>query len=203
MDDIPLPPPRDWIVAGTEARLSVIEVGRLATPEGRIVFLDPLSSDTGRAAGFVAVPDSGGALVVFRDQAEGRNSKLALIFAEAAVHGGAEVGAIPVDTGLVSVFTPATARALARFADTLAPGQDLYNDFFAFFDEPAGGEAKFVPLPDGTPIPYIHSGWGDGHYPVFTLTGETGNVIAVYTDFMGRNDAGAFLRPPGTPPEAD
>ena len=186
---------RDWIVDHSDADLDVAEIGPFATPEGRVTFGDPLVF--AHTPNWIAVPQSGGALVVFHDPLLGRNSKLALIFSDRTVAGGSDVAICAVDAGLASVFTPATHAAMTRFLAALPKDVDPYNDHFSKYDDAAGGERKFVPLPDGTPVPYVHAGWGDGAYPVFALTDMAGTVIAVYTDFMGVNDDGDWLLPPG------
>jgi hypothetical protein len=146
---------------------------------------------------YIDTPSHSGRIVVFHDTLEMRNSKLAIIFSDAPVCGGADVGVCAVDAGMASIFTPQTHAALATFIKNMPAGKSIYNDFFYKYDDPQGGERKIVALPDGTPVPYVHSGWGDGAYPVFTLTDAQGKVCAVYTDFMGRNAEGAWLVPPG------
>ena len=85
--------------------------------------------------------------------------------------------------------------ATSRFYDGLP--EDPYNHYFHKFDDPAGGERKIVLLPDGTPVPYVHSGWGDGGYPVFILTEASGAVCAAYTDFMGEKRRRCLADPTG------
>lgn len=186
----------EWITANTDARLEVTEAGPYSTPEGQVVALDPLAFF--QAAEYVKIPTANGRLVVFHDKDEERNSKMALIFSEAHVAGGKDVGTCAVDAGMASFFTPETHAAQTAFANTLASDGNLYHDHFEQFDNvPAGGERKIVTLPDGTPVPYVHSGWGDGGYPVFTLTDTQGALCAVYVDFMGCNEEGEWLAPPG------
>ncbi len=188
-------PAEEWIVALTEHKLTVHDLGPFATEAGRVTFIDPLICPT--EAPFHTVPDAGGRLVVFENVEDGRNSKLALIFSDAHVAGGAELGAVPVDAGMASVLTPEGFAALNAHADALGPDANLYDDFFSQFSEPSGGERKRVPLPNGIEVPYIHAGWGDGTYPIFSLTDADGEICAIYTDFMGRNRAGDWLLPPG------
>ena len=103
-----------------------------------------------------------------------------------------------VDAGMGSLFTRDTFDAMAAWLKTLR--LDPYTAFFEEHDNtPPGLERKVVPLPDGTPVPYVHSGWGDGAYPVFTLTDASGIVVAAYTDFLGCDDDGTWLTPPGPP----
>ncbi|MEL7262060.1 MAG: DUF4241 domain-containing protein [Pseudomonadota bacterium] len=186
---------KDWIVDHTDADLAIADIGAFDTPEGKCAMIDPLVF--AQPPDWISIPTEGAQLVAFRDVVDGRNSKLALIFPGGTVAGGAEAGVCLVDAGMASVFTPATHAAMDRFIDALPEGANPYDDYFSTYDDPAGGEHKIVALPDGTPVPYIHSGWGDGAYPVFTLTDVAGVVIAVYTDFMGTNDDGDWLLPPG------
>lgn len=186
---------RAWIVAQNAATLEIVEVGDFPTPQGQLAMLDALI--LAPTPQWIDVPDTGGKIVVFHDPNEGRNSKLALIFSDATVAGGAEVGVLPIGAGLASLFTQDTFASTSAFFDSFKDQSNPYDDFFFKFDDPEGGERKIVPLPDGTPVPYIHSGWGDGAYPVYVLHDMAGDVIAVYTDFMGKNDAGDWLQPPG------
>lgn len=186
----------DWIVANTEVRLDVVEAGPLPTPEGKAAILDPLALMQTLEPNLIDVPTTGGRVVVFHEPDQGRNSKLALVFSDSPVTGGADVATCAVDAGMGSVFTPTTHTNLLRFIDEDLK-TDPYNGFFHAHDDPNGGERKIVTLPDGTPIPYVHSGWGDGGYPVFTLTDADGTLCALYTDFMGKNDQGEYLTPPG------
>ena len=186
---------REWIDAKTETDFEVTEVGAFSTAEGLVCMIDPLVF--GQPPNFVQVPNENGRIVVFFDSKEWRNSKLALIFSEETVAGGDDVGVCMVDAGMASIFTPATHQAMTKFVDSGGDYFNVYDEYFMEFDESNGAERKIVPLPDGTPVPYIQSGWGDGRYPVFTLKDVNGQVIAIYTDFLGKDESGAWLTPPG------
>lgn len=187
---------RDWIIANTDAPLEVCEVGAFPTPEGQVTALDPLAFF--QPAEYVATPKATPAFVVFHDRSEGLNSKMALIYSDAHVAGGQDKATCWVDAGMASFFTPVTHAAQTAYANTIASDGNLYHNHFEAFDNILpGGERKIVTLPDGTPIPYVHPGWGDGGYPVFTLTDPNGALCAVYVDFIGRNEEGAWLTPPG------
>ncbi len=183
-----------WIQSNNDSELTVTDAGFFATAEGRVTFLDPLAFY--ESPSWIDVPDSGGRVIVFFDPKVDRNSKLALVFGDGEVAGGNSVAMFMVDAGMASVFTPTTHAAQFAFAKSLGHG-NLYDDYFEKFDDPSGGERKIASLPDGTPVPYVHSGWGDGVYSVFTLTDTNGYVLAVYTDFIGRNAGGDWLVPPG------
>lgn len=166
---------RQWIATNTHASLEITNLGPFETPEGLVAFCDPLVLMADFAQHSASCPRSGGEIVVFHDTKECRNSKLA------------------------SIFTPGTHTATQAFYKALGPKRDPYAVHFSRYDEPCGGERKIVPLPNGTPEPYIHSGWGDGAYPVFSLTDSAGRICALYTDFPGRDEEGRWLTPPDGP----
>ena len=186
---------QNWIATNTGGDLTIAQCGAFPTSQGQIAALDPLAF--WQLPNYVSVPKTGGRVVVFHDVAHARNSKLALIFKDTPVVGGADVDTCAVSAGMASFFSPETYTATDAFYKALKDGADPYNDFFAAHDEPEGGERKIVPLPDGTPVPYVHSGWGDGNFPVFTLHDKNDSVCAIYIDFMGRDDGSAYLTPPG------
>ena len=186
---------REWILASNAAPLEVTEAGNFPTLEGKAAIIDPLCLI--KPQEWIDVPKDGGQVTVFFDPEQGRNSKLALIFSSAEVAGGDDVSTCMVDAGMASIFTPETYRATDAFRDGLGETGNIYDDYFERFDEPSGGERKMAHLPDGTPVPYVHSGWGDGAYPVFTLLGPSREVVAIYTDFLGCNENGDYLTPPG------
>lgn len=190
-----------WIMSETAADLRITEVGPLETPEGRVIAADPLTYSADWALLEIAVPTGGGRLFVAHDVAEGRISKAVLVFADAAPVCGADVATIPVDTGLASFLTPATAKALDQAGAALADARkDLYNNWFhaLFGDEHVVAGA--YPLPDSpATVAIFSSGWGDGSYPVATLSDAGGAVVAVYADFMGKDDEGNWLLPDNCP----
>ena len=192
--------PRDWIIQNTSARLDATEVGRLEIAGGNIALLDPLFFSQPMEDAQIPVPDGAADIVIFHDRDEGRNSKLAVIFADAPVQGGTEAATCFIETGMASVFTASSHAAMNDFLEVLGPDKNLYDDYFCKFDSEGSVERKMAQLPDGTPVPYAHTGWGDGAYPVFTLTDATGTLLAVYCDFMGCNDDGDWLTPPGVKP---
>ena len=185
----------EWISTNNDARLEVTDAGDFPTPEGKVTALDPLAFF--QEPTYTDTPTSGGKLVVFYDPDAERNSKMALVFSDALVAGGSDAGTCMVEAGMASLFTPATLTAQTAFAAKIASDSNLYDGYFDQFDDPTGAERKIVKLPDGTPVPYVHSGWGDGGYPVFTLTDTNGALCAIYVDFMGCDEEGEWLAPPG------
>ncbi len=121
----------------------------------------------------------------------------------------AEVGSIDTSEGKVVFLDPPgfsqmpncrprTNAATTAFANELDTRANLYDDCSSESNDRIGGERKILKLPDGTPVPYVHSGYGDGAYGAIALHDSSENVCAVYADFMGFNDKyGAWLVPPG------
>jgi len=187
--------PIEWIAAHTEATMEFERFGTFATRDGRLSVVDPLSASK---ADFVDVPKATARLVVFYGTESERESKLALVYRDEAVHGGSWLLDCPVDAGVVSPVTPSSFKALLDFVESL--DGNPYDAYFARYDK-AGNEGPWGQLPDGTRLPYIHSVWGDGTYPVFALWTKAGDVCAVYVDFHGIGDEdGTWLTPPGVAP---
>ncbi|MBM7066653.1 DUF4241 domain-containing protein [Actibacterium sp. 188UL27-1] len=74
--------------------------------------------------------------------------------------GGADIGTWAVDAGMTCICMPTTHAAMEVFL-TSKPDMDPHDDYFADYDDSEGAERKIFALPDGTPVPYIQSGWGD------------------------------------------
>ena len=195
----------EWIVDKTSDVLDPVAYGDFPTPDGKLGVIDPLCTTE---TAFFDVPTLGAKLIVLFDEESNRESKLVLVFSDDAVTGGAYHGDCAVDGGAVSPVTPATLTALNAFRATLPaeypsespnyryPPPNLYIEHFEQYDE-AGAEPGKAALPDGTPVPFVRSGWGDGHYPVFTLTDKEGSLCAVYCDFMGCEKTENWVMPPG------
>jgi hypothetical protein len=109
---------------------------------------------------------------------------------------GEDVATVGIDTGLAGFFDKPSLTALNRDAKALGPEKDLYNDWFDALIGQIAVVAQIAPLPSGAAFPMVSTGWGDGGYPVATLNGAGGEVLAVYVDFMGRDDEGTWLLPP-------
>ncbi|MEM9344094.1 MAG: DUF4241 domain-containing protein [Pseudomonadota bacterium] len=190
----------DWIIAACAAPLMAHEVGTLDTSSGQLAMIDPLVFWVSFEESAFKVPKTGGRIVVLEDTRARLNSKMVIVFADGDVEGGADVATLLVDAGMGSLFTRDTYDAMKAWVEGLE--YDPYTTLFEEHDNvPPGGERKIVPLPDGTPVPYVHTGYGDGGYPVFTLTDAEGAVVAAYADFMGCDEAGKWLAPPGVAQE--
>ena len=195
---------KNWIIDNSSDQAECDAPGHFPTPEGRLSVIDPLCSTEAR---FIEVPTTGGDLLVISD-GEGYWERFALIFADGEVAGGTHEFDCLVDGGVASPVTPASLNALNTLRRQIPqvypkghpnaryPAPNLYIEHFEQFDE-AGAEPLKASLPDGTLMPYIHSGFGDGAYPVFTLTDQAGANLAVYCDFLGNEELENWVAPPG------
>lgn len=185
-----------WIQENTETSLHIQEVASLTLAEGGLIVADALIADGFDQYTVISAPAGPARLVVAFDPAEdGRPSKAMLVFSAAPVVCGHDVATVGIDTGLAGFFDRPTLVAMTRDAAALGPGKDLYNDWFHGLIGQTPVVAGLVALPSGGAVPMVSSGWGDGGYPVATLNGAGGEVLAVYVDFMGRNADGDWLLP--------
>ncbi|MDJ0640685.1 MAG: DUF4241 domain-containing protein [Paracoccaceae bacterium] len=194
----------EWIIAETGGDLGVELFGAFSTFEAKLSFVDPLCATQ---ATFFSVPASKSQLVLFSTN-DGYWSKLALVYSNEFVCGGRHELDCDVDGGAVSPVTPASLEALNAFRATLPtdypkdspnhryPAPNLYIEHFEQYDEEDAAPWNAT-LPDGTPVPFIRSGYGDGTYPVFTLVAEDGSVCAAYCDFFGSHEKDNWIMPPG------
>jgi hypothetical protein len=89
-----------------------------------------------------------------------------------------------VDGGAIATGMPAPERWHDELFDNGTP-----ESWFSRMDDPEHIRAGLanVPLPraqDGANIVIIHSGWGDGIYPVVGGYAEDGRLVRVHIDFM-------------------
>lgn len=190
----------EWVVKNTDVPLQVEEVAKLTMAPGGLVVADALIADQFEYFTRIATPAGPARFVVAIDKAQdGRPSKAMLVFSDAPVACGQDVATVGIDSGLAAFFDRATLKAVNHDGAALGPGKDIYNDWFYALigDKPV--VAGPVPLPSGAVVPMVSSGWGDGAYPVATLNDANGQIVAVYADFMGRDDEGTWLLPPPCP----
>ncbi|MEZ5796683.1 MAG: DUF4241 domain-containing protein [Paracoccaceae bacterium] len=186
----------DWMAAQTALPLNFHVVGTLDLAEGGVIAVDPLMYDP--AVDWPAIPAPAGLayLVVALDDESQRISKALLVFSDAAPVCGHDETTLGVDTGLAAFLDPPRAAALAADGAALAAaGKDIYNDWFDAQIGQTHVVAHLLPLPSGTEIPIVSSGWGDGGYPVASLADDQGRMVALYADFMGKDDEGTWLLP--------
>lgn len=181
----------EWIMANTEQPLRWTHVGGY-DPDGPIIGVDSLTYEPSYPWPYVDVPDGRAQFYAFFDDESGRVSKAAIVFSDAEPSCGEDVATMPVDTGTGSFLDRKAANALDKIA--METG-DLYGYFMAPQVGDAHAFAKFLKLPDGHVFPAFQTGWGDGGYPVASLHASNGAMVAIYADFMGKDDDGNWLLP--------
>lgn len=188
-----------WLRNRTGHALDVQAIGPVAIAPGGVIVVDPLTYSTGYDWPFLAVPEGQAQFLVALDAESGRVSKAALVFSDAPVACGHDEATVGVDTGLAAFLDRPAAAALEADSQALGPGRDIYNDWFDALIGETHVVKEMVPLPSGTRFPMMSSGWGDGGYPVASLSDAEGRMVAIYVDFMGMNEDGDWLLPPECP----
>lgn len=157
---------------------------------GQLYATDPLTLSQTEGA-TLAVPDRPARLIGLLEREHGRAALMALIWSNADVVCGEDLTTIGVSTGLAGFLTPADVRALDAYAD---PSFGTYHGTYAEQLEAAIPTIPFIArLPSGASFPVSGSGLGDGGYPVASLYDAEGNMVALYTQFIGDGD---WLLPP-------
>ncbi len=190
------PPAIDWLISQTARPLDLRKVGSY-TPNGPLIGVDPLTYVADYKWPYADVPAGPATFYALIDREDGRVSKAVLVFSGTAPTCGADLATIPVDTGTGAFLDRDTAAELDALGAKLADqGKDLYNDFLMEKMGDSSDYADFITLPQGHRFPIFGTGWGDGRYPVASLTDGAGQVIALYADFMGADEKGTWLLPP-------
>jgi hypothetical protein len=184
-----------WVRSMTGFPLEMRAIGTVTIAPGGVIVADPLTFFS--AAGSPAIPAPAGSaqFIVALDAETGRVSKALLVFSAAPVACGRDEATVGVDTGLAAFLDQPTALALANLAQAVSPDRNIYDDWFNRFIGASQVVADLVPLPSGESVPMMSSGWGDGGYPVASLSDAEGRMVAVYADFMGINEDGDWLLP--------
>ena len=185
-----------WIDAQSQSPLQWDHVGSVDIAPGGVIVVDPLTYGAGLDWPFIPTPSGRAAFMVARDAEYGRVSKAVLLFADGVVVCGHDEATVGVDTGLAAFLDAPRAAALVTDGEAFGANANMYDDWFADLIDDRPVVADLVPLPSGTAIPMMSSGWGDGGYPVASLRDKDGAMIALYVDFMGRDDEGNWLLPP-------
>ncbi|MBF9044778.1 DUF4241 domain-containing protein [Rhodobacterales bacterium HKCCE4037] len=193
-----------WLETGIGLETVRVEAGIWHPVGGAIHATDPLTLwQTGPEAETITVPDTPARVVGLRrdepygDTVDPRGAVLALIWSDADVLCGEDLATIGVDTGLAGFMTPADVRALDAYAEQ---HRDLYDGVYADQIDTLYPGPFLTDLPGGIAFPVSGSGWGDGGYPVASLIDADGNMVALYTQFMGAEGEEWLLPPPCTDP---
>lgn len=171
-------------VDGGTWRLAAVDCGELVLPSGRLVACDPFVSLERGGNPFVRVPAGRHRVVVTIADVSGREdaSHLREAYATLRLPGGPEL----------------TRRVLTPLQEGEA-AEPLGDDEYHGFGVDAGtaclvdDEATAHGMPDpaevdwhwdlGENIVLIHSGWGDGYYPLVGGYDAAGGLVAVHIDF--------------------
>ena len=159
--------------------------------------VDPLTYGPGLDWPFVPVPAGAARFIVALEPDDSRVSKALLVFSDAEVSCGHDETSVGVDSGLAAFLDQPRAKALLDASDALGDGKDIYNDWFSTLPINAKPVVSdMAPLLSGVTFPMMSSGWGDGGYPVASLRDKDGAMVALYVDFMGKDDDANWLLPP-------
>ena len=192
-----------WIIHHSNPDAESVDGGAFPTDEGKLSVIDPLCTTD---ANYINVPSSGGRLFVMDE--DGDWARMAILFGDGDVAGGKHHFDCFVDGGAASFVTPLSLKALNELRNDIPqvypkdnpnhgwPAPNLYIEHFEQFDE-ENAEPLAAKLPDGTLVPFVRSGFGDGVYPVFSLHDESGSVLGVYCDFLGNEETENWIMPPG------
>ena len=188
--------------------LSVLDLGMLRVPSGRVEACDPFVS-LGEASVFEIGPGDYPVRVTIadvsrkHDGSHERNAYLSLVLADGeptAVEAAEPLrgaGYLGVDSGMVAFVDAEAAVAMSVLAD----GANLYDDFepepwCVPVDSPEHyreGVANIVMPLDraGENIIMASSGWGDGCYPLMITRAADGAPLGLHIDLgvVGEDDA--------------
>ena len=185
-----------WLAQNTATPLELRSAGSYTVSGGAIIVADPLTYAPHPNWVWIKVHDGKARLYLMIDPETDRVSKAALVFSDAAPVCGHDEATVGVDTGLAAFLNRADATELDTTGNEFADaGKDIYNDWFHERISHASFRGKVLPLPKGGKVAMTTTGWGDGGYPVASLSDANGKIVAVYADFMGRNAEGTWLLP--------
>ncbi|MDO5676731.1 MAG: DUF4241 domain-containing protein [Propionibacteriaceae bacterium] len=210
---------RTGTVEGWKYTHSVVPLGSLAVPSGRLEASDPFVN-LGEAFVLPIPPGTYPAFVTLADVSEEqdgshiRETYLSLVIADGEVARvefanpeladpdeapGSEEDfyGVPVDAGTVGF---ADAEAVQRCMPEGNWYEDLFDNdtdgsWFNLMDSPdhlRAGSAN-IPFPlatGGESVVLTHSGWGDGVYPVLTAFDADGKLLSVHIDLFVNEEDG-------------
>jgi len=187
------PDARTWFTENLSIPTRAETSGAWHPMGGRLHATDPLTL-WGVDGPPLPVPDQTAEMFILYATESGEDSVglFALIWSNAPVACGEDLGSVPVDTGLAGFLTPDDVTALERYGQRY--GDNLYDGPYAEQIEKNWSGPFLAELPGGTHFPITSSGWGDGFYPVFGLLDQDGEMIALYMQFI--TDGQEWLVPP-------
>ncbi len=100
---------------------------------------------------------------------------------------GKSLGTTGIDDGTLAVFDD---EPITTFMESDEEGYAEWMDEHLFMlDGPCG----VVPCePAGTTVPYVETGFGDGSYPAYELTDDSGQVVGLEVEFIKPGQTSPF-----------
>lgn len=185
-----------WVTSRVETPLIVTKPEEWRNIGDTIIVVDPLTWNGERPADVIEAPASLAKFYAFIDQETGRTSKVMLVFSNSEPVCGVEKTALGVDGGMGAFLASEAEVELNSLSHELSQTkQDIYTGFFEKIFKDKFDFAEIVTLPSGAHFPVFTTGWGDGWYPVSILYDDRGTIVAIFADFMGKNDKGEWLLP--------
>lgn len=173
-----------WMRAQTPPGSTLTNAGSWAAPTGRLYATDPLT--LGQTSTALNVPTTTAQVLGLVEPDQGRTASLALVWSDAPIVCGDDLGWIGVDSGLAGFLTPKAVAAVEKIARI--HGNSYAGDYAEQLETKTPTPATIIDLP-GARFPVAGSGWGDGGYPVIALYGAEHDIIALITIFIPKGDA--------------
>ncbi|MEX3015682.1 hypothetical protein [Gymnodinialimonas hymeniacidonis] len=181
-----------WLQDGIAMPTTLYEAGTWRVPGGVIFPTDPLGLWQAFEEPGIRVPTDAARIVGLLEESQDRTAILAFIWSHAPVFGGDDVCTIASVCGLAGFLTPEDVDAVQTYGDPEGtPYHGMYKDQL---DAKLPTPPTLVSLPAGNRFPISGSGWGNGKYPVASLTDADGTMLALYTQFIGGGEN--WLLPP-------
>jgi hypothetical protein len=162
------------------ARLEVREAGTVALPSGQLAVSDAFINDDP-----VVVPDLPAGeysveLLVAGAEGDERVAAARVRVRDEPVAGWRSVGSIAIDSGNAAFFDPRLSSSI-RSPDVI----ERFNDsLLAALEKSARPTYSIAAIPwNGMTFVAFSSGFGDGTYPLFLGSADSGRPVAVLVDF--------------------
>lgn len=200
------------VIDGEPVPLSTIACGELVAPVGRLVICDPFVALETSGNAYIAIPPGRYPVVVTIDDDQDAEAYASLLLSPAPevtrrmliplregeappTVGPDELVGFPVDAGTacfvdegaLTAGMPPNAGNTTWHATLFDNGRS--DSWFSRMDDPEHihtGVAN-IPLPlatDGSNIVLVHSGYGDGIYPIIGGYDAADNLVAIHIDFL-------------------